>query len=342
MPEVSLDPNPQTNPNAFVTWPGIFVYFFSFYLYVIHSLIPTPSLPGAVFFLTSFFCLIYLIPPGCHSGEAEKSKQKSGKRQAPLVTLFTATPKPLGRTLTSFVTLTGRNQTEVFSKFGGIVRRGILSEGTLVRAGQVLFSVDRQEPGESFLNVPVPSPINGRIGRWNVDNGSQIAPADAVVLIVDDSSIRATIDVSTSDWITITPNLAVNVIAEKQSIPAKIISIARAADAASGKGTIEIELAKTAVPLRSGMRAKVQIFFPPQNRLLVPSQAVRFTDAGAFVFMVDEQRNAKKIKIDFTLWDADQVEVLSELPKGAQLVFAGINLVADGKSVRTESQGAQP
>ncbi len=69
MPEVSLDPNPQTNPNAFVTWPGIFFYFFLLFLIYNPQTNPNAFVTWqGIFFFLLFFCT-------CHDSGSSSSTE---------------------------------------------------------------------------------------------------------------------------------------------------------------------------------------------------------------------------------------------------------------------------
>jgi RND family efflux transporter MFP subunit len=194
--------------------------------------------------------------------------------------------------------------------------------------------MDRNDPGETFLNMPVASPINGWVGRWMVKNiGAQITPTTPVVTVVDDDFLRTTIYLSTSEWISIDDKAVVSLSVGDEKREGRILSIARAADSISGRGSAVIEVENRDHQWRVGMIARVRVDLDPKVRMLVSSAALNITDQGTYVFVI-ENETAKRVPVKFALVDSDTVEILEGIEDGAAIVVAGGNFVTDKAAVK--------
>ncbi len=273
---------------------------------------------------------------GTHSGKSEKSSGAAGARakRGPAVvqTVLVKKQRASQRAETS-VALVGRKQTNVFSKVAGRVTRISVPEGRSVKAGQTLFQVDRSEPGETYLSVPVTSPISGWVGRWNVTEGTQVSTQDAVVLVVDDQTLIANIFLPVQEWVQVKLNSKVAIRVQDIERPAKILTIARAAESGSGRGALTVELSNSDHVFKSGVVAMASLELDTRERLLLPASSLRISDQGAAAFKVEDGK-AKRVKVKYSLFDNDTVEILAGLQENDVVVSVGAHQLFDGAEVK--------
>jgi multidrug efflux pump subunit AcrA (membrane-fusion protein) len=224
--------------------------------------------------------------------------------------------------------LSGRSQADVFPKVVGRLSSFGAKEGEAVRAGQVLFRVDRNDPGESFLSTPVMSPISGWVGRWYASSvGEQVSTTAPVLTIVDDSILKATIYLPTHEWMMVAKDTKLRAEIAGEVREGRVATIARSADAASGRGSIVVEFDNADHKWRAGMVAAVNLDLAPRERIVIPANALTITDTGAFAYVVKEGL-AERVVVSFKLIDADSVEIVSGLSPGDQVITAGSNLLS--------------
>jgi len=287
-------------------------------------------------------CVLLLVAAqGCTKKSEKQTGGRQGGRAGELIAVKVApaTMRQAPRSISVVSPLEGRNQADVYTKVTGRLTYIGPREGASVKRGDLLFRIDRSDPGESFLAMPIVSPIDGWVGRWMVTNiGTQINAQAPVVTIVDDSFLRTTIFLSTHEWAVMDPAAKVSVTVGDETRLAKIVSIARAADRISGRGSSIVEVENKNHTWRVGMIARVQVDLEPKPRMLVSSAAVNITDQGAYVFQVEEDgeskvRIARKKAIRYSLVDSDTIEILDGVADGAAVVIAGGNLLTDGAKV---------
>lgn len=285
------------------------------------------------------------------AGAKEKSSAQSAspgsgrKREAKPspVRVITATYRMVPRWVRTVAPLYGQKQVDIYARVTGQVSEFALREGDPVKAGQVLFKLERSDAGDTFLKVPVTSPISGWVGRWLITNiGGQVTTATPVVTVVDDSSLRATVFLSTAEWVGIDDKAGVSVSVGGEKMLGKIASIARTAEASSGRGSVIVEVNNQDQRWRAGMLATVEVSYAPKSRLVLPAAVLNITDQGVFVFAVKDNL-AKRIAVEYQLIDNDTVEILRGVEDGAVLVVAGSNLLFDNAPVSVvggENEGA--
>ena len=270
---------------------------------------------------------------------AQNKKGGRPDRGPSVVKTVSAQKRIAARTSESAVALVGRKQTNVFSKVAGRVTGISVAEGQPVKAGQTLFRVDRSEPGESYLSVPVTSPIGGWIGRWNVTEGTQVSTQDAVVLVVDDQKLIANIYLPVQEWVQVRLNSKVTIKVDALTRPAKVLTIARAAEAGSGRGGLTVELNNEDHAFKSGVVALASLELDTRERLLLPASALRISDQGAAVFKVEDGK-AQRVRVSYSLYNNDLVEVHSGINENDRVVSVGAHLLFDGAEVK-EDDGAE-
>jgi multidrug efflux pump subunit AcrA (membrane-fusion protein) len=302
-------------------------------------------------------CLSLLVATACEKAESDqharkgrgegknesksegKSEGKGGrgrrdKSTAVAVRAQRADAKSLPETLEVVSVLAGRRQAEVYARVAGKVSFIGPAEGQRVKEGETIARVDRSDPSESFLATPVVSPISGWIGRWLVTSiGTQVAAQDALVTVVDDEKLRASVMLPTDQWLRVSSETIVNVRVGEQSRPAKVTAIARAAESTASRGTVTLEIDNPDHSWKSGMVALVDFALDVKPRLVVPASALSITDQGPFVYAVKDGK-AQRVPVKFTVIDNDSVELTSGIEAGAQLVTEGVNQIGDGSAVK--------
>jgi len=283
-----------------------------------------------------------LLPLGCHKDAAPASGAKAGATAShhargshgPVaVKTVTVTHKLAPRPVDIIATLTGKAQADVYPKVTGRVTFMGPKEGEKVRAHEVIAKIDRSEPGETFLNTPVQSPIAGWLGRWAITNvGEQVSPQASIATIVDDTALRARVFLPTADWTAVRHDTPATITVEGESRPARIIAIARAAEEDSGRGSVQVEVDNKERTWRVGTPAHVRLQLDEKPRMLVDAMALSITDQGAFVYAIDGNKAVRKT-VQFIVITDDEIEVTSGLDDGAQVVVAGNNLLSDGSEV---------
>lgn len=279
---------------------------------------------------------------GKAEGKGGGRRGAGGGKSKPVVKVASVKPETRARELHVVAPLIGRAQADVFSKVSGKMSYFGPKEGEAVQNGQLLFRVDRNDPGESFLNVPISSPLTGWVGRWWVTNiGEQVSAQEAVVTIVDDRSLRATTLLPLQDWLDVRKNTVVKAEALNETRNAKILAVARSAEVGSGRGSVTVEIPNEQRNWRSGMNATVTFLLEPRLRTIIDASSLTITNDGAYVYAV-EGDVAKRKMVEFEVIDNDTVEIIKGLNAEEVIITVGSNLVSNNAPVEIFSESKQP
>jgi multidrug efflux pump subunit AcrA (membrane-fusion protein) len=291
--------------------------------------------------LTALAVLAATLAVGQASAQDNAKGEKGGGRkrdQGPTpVRVTPAASSVTPRDVSIIAMLNGRRQADVYSKVVGRVTTLGPAEGERVTQGQLLFRIDRSDPGETYLNTPVVSPLTGWIGRWRVTNvGEQVSTTDPVVTVVDDVALRSIVNLPASDWLLVKKDTKVVAELGGEKRPATIQTISVSADPASGRGSVTIEIPNPNRDWRVGMFATVTLSLQPKKRMLLSASSLTITDKGTFVYIADGEI-AHRVPVKYNVIDSDTVEITSGLAENAQVISAGGNLIGDGSPIKVLS-----
>jgi RND family efflux transporter MFP subunit len=177
-----------------------------------------------------------------------------------------------------------------------------------------------------------------------VDPGAFVNQMMPIVEIINDSSVKVTIDVLEKDYHVVPKGTSVRI--EFDALPgevkmASITNTSPVVDRATGTAKAEINLDNRAGKLRTGMFARVQVIAETHKGVvLVPRDATLSEVLAGFgsviqtqVFVVkDDRAQVRDVKLG--LANATYFEVLEGLAPGDVVITTGQNIVRDGSKVR--------
>jgi RND family efflux transporter MFP subunit len=195
-------------------------------------------------------------------------------------------------------------------------------------------------------NTNITSPVNGFVGRRNVDPGAWASNQAPVVSVVDISSVRLVANVVEKDLRLV--NVGDPARVEVDAFPGEIFDgrIARVApvlDPTTRTAEIEIEVPNPGFRLKPGMYARMEVTIETrQNATLVPKAAVVDYQSQRGVFTINAESKAKFRPIETGIEDTDRVEVRGGLTLEDSLVVNGASALRDDDTVVVAGAGGRP
>lgn len=188
----------------------------------------------------------------------------------------------------------------------------------------------------TLSNTIVVSPVDGFVGRRNLDQGA-FAGANTVILqVVDIGTVRMVANLVEKDFKRITQGVQAEV--EVDAFPGETFSglVSRVApifDAATRTASMEIEVPNPGYRLKPGMYARVRLTAERKaDALTVPRNAVVDSEGRRGVFLPDGQ-NAKFQEVRTGLQDNERVEILEGLTEGQRVITTGALALRDGDRI---------
>ena len=188
----------------------------------------------------------------------------------------------------------------------------------------------------TLSNTTIVSPVDGFVGRRNLDQGA-FAGANTVILqVVDISTVRMVSNLVEKGFKRITQG--VQALVEVDAFPgeqfAGVVSrVAPVFDAATRTASMEIEVPNPGYRLKPGMYARVRLTAQRKaDALTVPRNAVVDSEGRRGVFLPDGQ-TAKFQPVQTGLQDNNNVEILEGLTEGQRVITTGALALREGDRI---------
>jgi RND family efflux transporter MFP subunit len=195
----------------------------------------------------------------------------------------------------------------------------------------------------ALSNTKIISPVNGFVGRRNLDPGAFAGTNSPVLSVVDISTVRMVANLVERDFRRVQPGLQASV--EVDAFPGehftgKVSRVSPVFDAATRTAAMEIEVPNPGYRLKPGMYARVALTIDRQaDALTVPRSAVLDLEGQRGVYVVDELV-AHFRPVRTGLQDAERMQILEGVGEGEQVVTTGALAIKDGDRVQLTGGGA--
>jgi RND family efflux transporter MFP subunit len=181
------------------------------------------------------------------------------------------------------------------------------------------------------------APVGGVIGKKMVGAGETALPSQAVVNILDISTVKVKVAIPEKEISAITANTptAIQVEAIGAEYQGGRIEKGVEADALTHTYTLSIHVANGDRKLLPGMVAIVQFAAPAQaHQLTAPVTAVqRRSDGSLFVWTVDNDSTARRTAVTIGSTLGNDVTIMQGLNEGDRIVTEGYQKLSEGTKV---------
>jgi membrane fusion protein, multidrug efflux system len=272
---------------------------------------------------------------GC--GKMGKGKAQSEQRQAIAVAVVNADTGTVIRSTNLVGTLVGEQQVTVMPKVAGRVTEIAQGEGSYVKAGDPIIYIVNDIPGMDYRPGPVLSPIDGVVGKVNVEVGQTAAPGMPVATVASYSNrIRVKAAVSDADLPYVkagaTAEVAISALPD-QTFEGRVTRISPIVDPASRSATVEVMLPNSQHRLVPGMTASVRLVVERREHVVtVPVSALFATDKTRVVTIDGTTARFRPVQVG--LIGDDKAEIVSGINPDDRVATTGKERVQDGETVR--------
>jgi len=184
-----------------------------------------------------------------------------------------------------------------------------------------------QELKINLQNTTVTSPVDGFVGKRNVDPGAMVSQNTPLASVVDISRLKMVVNVVEKDvrLVTVGDSGQVDVDAYPgEKFFGRIARVAPVLDPATRTATMEIEIANNDRRLKPGMYARVSLNVEERkNTLVAPKNSVIDFESKRGVWMANEDNRAKFVPVELGIEDTDRIEITAGLKEGDQIVTTG-------------------
>jgi Cu(I)/Ag(I) efflux system membrane fusion protein len=191
--------------------------------------------------------------------------------------------------------------------------------------------------GEAQEHLPIRSPVTGYVMEKNVSRGSAFEPGERLYRIAPLGRVWVEAEVYEQEMAAVAKGQRAQI--ELPSLPgrefdAKVAYVYPTLDPATRTVRVRLELPNPELELRPGMQANVQLFVDRGERLLVPQSALLHAGTRSFVFRSLGDGRFRPQQVELGMRSGEQVEVLSGLEPGDEIVASGTFLIASESRLR--------
>lgn len=241
--------------------------------------------------------------------------------------------------------LKARDEATLYSRIAGKLVENLVKEGDPVKKDQPVAAVQKDEVGVRYEPAPVPSTLNGIVGRIYLDRGADVTLATPVALVVDVSSVRARADVPERYAGRVKVGQDVRV--EVEAYPGRVFrgrvsKESPVVDPDTRSAPIEVNLDNADGRLRSGMFAKLTIVVAARGDVVVVPKEALVDGAAPAVFVIKDGKASRRA-LKLGLVNESSAEVLDGLKPGESVAVFGLYGLKDGSPVEVlPSAPAEP
>ena len=215
-------------------------------------------------------------------------------------------------------------------------------ETTRLRFANARLGLEESELNLTYADIT--APITGVITRRLVELGDLVRGNQEVLVIADLDPLLVRIFVPERRMLQLHPGQEATIVVEALSareFSGKIRMISPEIDPESGTIKVTLEVPADGL-LKPGMFATVRIITEqrPQT-LIVPKKALVLETDEDDVFLIEDGK-VRRIAVELGFFEGEQVEIVSGLKEGEQVVTVGHDGLKDGSAVRLAGEGSPP
>jgi RND family efflux transporter MFP subunit len=241
--------------------------------------------------------------------------------------------------------LKAQNARLAYSRGEKMVRESLISQEAFDKM-TMDNEVARQELAEAeyrLAKTSIRAPFAGRITLRGVEPGQHVRPGDKLFTIADFEPLVARIYLPEKDVLGLKVGQEARLglkAADSVRFTGRIRQVSPVVDAATGTVKVTIEAVRPPATVRPGGFVTVDIVRETRAKaILVPRQAVLRELGSAHVF-VARNGKAEKRAVELGLEEGDNVEAVSGLAVGDQVIVAGQGSLKSGAAVKVLAAGA--
>lgn len=188
-----------------------------------------------------------------------------------------------------------------------------------------------QELRINLQNTSVISPVDGFVGKRNVDPGAMVNTNTPIASVVEISRLRLVVNVVEKDlrMVSVGDPAVVEVDAYPgDKFTGKIARVSPVLDPATRTAAMEVEIPNPDFKLKPGMYARINLTVEEhENALVVPKTAVVDYANSRGVWVPNENDRATFVPLKLGIESPDLFEVLDGMKEGAKFVNTGATAV---------------
>ncbi|MED1950931.1 efflux RND transporter periplasmic adaptor subunit [Brevibacillus centrosporus] len=200
---------------------------------------------------------------------------------------------------------------------------------------QASGQVDRAK--KTLEDAKIEAPFAGTIVEVFKQSGEQASPGEQIIHLVDLSEVKVTLDITNDSIGQFQEKAKVQIVSDDgKKSEGTVTFVSPVVDKQTGKYRVEVTVPNPDNYWRGGMTATVEV--PRKiNGFLVPLESVGVSQSQHYVMAVENGLTVRK-EVKVGQMTGDQVEILSGIKEGDQLLRTGITFYVEGQKVEARGE----
>jgi len=231
------------------------------------------------------------------------------------------------------------DEATLYPRVSGKLLRNLLTEGDPVKKDQPVALIERDEPGVVYEPAPVPSTLNGVIGRVYQDSGANVTPATPIALVVSQGTVRVVVDVPERYMgrVFLGQEAYIKVDAFPDTLfRGKVYRVSPVVDTRTRSAAVELLAGNADGRLKSGMFSEIRLVVGAKaGAVAAPSAAVLNENGKPYVF-IPVNGVAVRREVKTGIGNDDFIQIVSGLKAGDELITFGLYGLKDGSKIKVQ------
>jgi len=275
--------------------------------------------------ILTFFLVIALIIIGRYAVGLYFNK-KFSKRPPPGVIVEVVSNKSFSQSLESYCTSLSSKTSSYKIKKNELLEP--IKFSTEVNKGDVIAKL---------TSKTITAPFAGIIGKRGI-SGSSLGSENTIIMTLDDTKkILCDLKIPEVYAAFLKKELKLNATFsayKNKMYKGKIESVASRVDAQTRSILARAKINNENSEILPGSLLEIEIFYNEKNALSVPDTSVMYEGSKKFIYKIIENNMIKKIEIETGIRDKGNLEVLSGINEGDQIIAEGLTKVRPGMKVK--------
>ena len=275
--------------------------------------------------ILTFFLVIALIVIGRYAVGLYFNK-KFSKRPPPGVIVEVVSNKSFSQSLESYCTSLSSKTSSYKIKKNELLEP--IKFSTEVNKGDVIAKL---------TSKTITAPFAGIIGKRGI-SGSSLGSENTIIMTLDDTKkVLCDLKIPEVYAAFLKKELKLNATFsayKNKTYKGKIESVASRVDAQTRSILARAKINNENSEILPGSLLEIEIFYNEKNALSVPDTSVMYEGSKKFIYKIIENNMIKKIEIETGIRDKGNLEVLSGINEGDQIIAEGLTKVSPGMKVK--------
>lgn len=229
------------------------------------------------------------------------------------------------------------DEATLYPRVSGKLLKNLLTEGDPVKKNQTVALIERDEPGVVYEAAPVPSTLNGIVGRIYQDSGANVTTQTPIALVVSQNKVRVVVDVPERyiGKVALGQKAHIKVDAyPNRRFDGKVYRISPVVNTNTRSTVVEILADNSNQKLKSGMFSEVKLVVDSRvNVPTIPTSAVIKEDNQSYVF---KHLNdvATKVAVLVGVSNESYAQIVSGVGKNDEVITFGLYGLKDGSKIK--------